>query len=326
MSAAMNGRLRRLGHSGLAVSTAGLGCNNLGRPRTATATLDGSRAVVHAALDAGITLFDAADIYGQPAGRSEELLGATLGRRRDDVVVATKFGMDAGGANGPDFGARGSRRYIRTAVEASLRRLDTDRIDLYQLHQPDPLTPIQETLAALDELVAAGKVRYVGHSNLAGWQLADADWIARTSSRTPFISAQNEYSLLNRGIERDVIPAARAFGVGILPFFPLANGLLTGKYSRAGAPSGSRLRELKPQLLGTAPWAALERLQDFADRRGVNMLAVAFGWLLAQPQVSSVIAGATSPEQLLANAATATAFEPTPSDLAEVDKIFPPPE
>ena len=326
MSAARNGRLRRLGHSVLAVSTAGLGCNNLGRPRTATATLDGSRAVIHAALDAGITLFDAADIYGQPAGRSEELLGATLGRRRDDVVVATKFGMDAGGANGPDFGARGSRRYIRTAVEASLRRLDTDWIDLYQLHQPDPLTPIQETLAALDELVAAGKVRYVGHSNLAGWQLADADWIARTSSRTPFISAQNEYSLLNRGIERDVIPAASAFGVGILPFFPLANGLLTGKYSRAGAPSGSRLRELKPQLLQTAPWDALERLQDFADRRGVNMLAVAFGWLLAQPQVSSVIAGATSPEQVLANATAATTFVPTPSDLAEIDKIFPPPE
>ena len=174
----------------------------LGRPHTATQTLEGSRAVVDAAIDAGITLFDVADIYGQPAGRSEELLGAALGSRRKDVIVATKFGMDAHGANGPDFGARGSRRYVRAAVEASLRRLNTDWIDLYQLHQPDPLTPIEETLAALDELVVAGIVRYVGHSNFSGWQLADAAWEARSSSRAPFISAQNEYSLLNRAIER----------------------------------------------------------------------------------------------------------------------------
>lgn len=317
---------RRLGRSGLAVSATGLGCNNLGRPHTATQTPEGSRAVVDAAIDAGITLFDVADTYGQPVGRSEELLGAALGSRRGDVIVATKFGMDARGANGPDFGARGSRRYVRAAVQASLRRLNTDWIDLYQLHQPDPLSPIEETLAALDELVVAGMVRYVGHSNFSGWQLADAAWSAKTSSRAPFISAQNEYSLLNRAVERDLIPAAEAFGVGVLPFFPLANGLLSGKYTGADAPTGSRLREQKPHLLDSAPWDSLERLQNFADQRAVTMLQVAFGWLLANPQVSSVIAGATSPEQVLANAAAATAFVPTQDDLDEIDKIFPPPE
>jgi aryl-alcohol dehydrogenase-like predicted oxidoreductase len=317
-------QLRRLGQSGLAVSVTGLGCNNLGRPRTAAETHEGSQALIDAALEAGITFFDVADSYGQPAGRSEELLGATLGRRRDEVVVATKFGMDARGANGPDFGARGSRRYIRAAVEASLRRLNTDWIDLYQFHQPDPLTPIGETLAALDELVTAGKIRYIGHSNFAGWQLADAAWTARLSSRTPFISAQNEYSLLQRGAERELIPAAREFGVGILPYFPLANGLLTGKYTRQDAPAGSRLREQKPQLLDSAPWESLERLQDFADARGLTMLDIAFGWLLAQPEVASVIAGATIPAQVSANAKAANAFAPTPEELAEIDKIFPP--
>ena len=316
---------RRIGRSGLAVSATGLGCNNLGRLHTASVTVDGSRAVVDAAIDAGITFFDVADIYGAPAGRSEEMLGTVLGSRRKDVIVATKFGMDAGGANGPDFNARGSRRYVRAAVEASLRRLNTDWIDLYQLHQPDPLTPLDETVAALDELVAAGLVRYVGHSNFSGWQLADAAWVARSAGRVPFISAQNEYSLLNRNIERELIPAAAAFGIGVLPFFPLANGLLSGKYTRSDAPAGSRLREQKPHLLDSAPWDALERLQEFADQRGVSMLQVAVGWLLANPQVSSVIAGATTPEQVAANAAAATAFVPTQDDLDEIDKIFPPP-
>ena len=316
---------RRIGRSGLAVSATGLGCNNLGRIHTATVTVDGSRAVVDAAIDAGITFFDVADIYGAPAGRSEEILGTVLGSRRKDVIVATKFGMDAGGANGPDFNARGSRRYVRAAVEASLRRLNTDWIDLYQLHQPDPQTPLDETVAALDELVAAGLVRYIGHSNFSGWQVADAAWVARSAGRVPFISAQNEYSLLNRSIERELIPAAAAFGIGVLPFFPLANGLLSGKYTRSDAPAGSRLREQKPHLLDSAPWDALERLQESADQRGVSMLQVAVGWLLANPQVSSVIAGATTPEQVAANAAAATAFVPTQDDLDEIDKIFPPP-
>jgi aryl-alcohol dehydrogenase-like predicted oxidoreductase len=309
----------------LAVSAVGLGCNNLGREHTSTVTLDASKELIDAALDAGITLFDVADIYGKPAGRSEEFLGAALGKRRGDVVLATKFGMDAAGANGPDFDARGSRRYIRAAVEASLRRLNTDWIDLYQFHQPDSQTPIEETLAALDDLVVAGKVRYIGHSNFAGWQAADAAWVARSSSFTPFISAQNEYSLLNRDVERDLLPAAEHFGLGVLPFFPLANGLLTGKYSRSDAPAGSRLREQKPHLLDSAPWDRLEKLQTFADERGVSMLQVAFGWLLSHSQVSSVIAGATSTKQLLSNVQAGNAFVPTTEDLEQIDAIFPPP-
>ena len=312
--------LRRVGS--LEVSVAGLGCNNFGM----RIDEDASKLVVDAALDAGVTLFDVADIYGAPAGRSEELLGAALGSRRADVIVATKFGMDAQGANGPDFGARGSRRYIRTAVEASLRRLNTDWIDLYQLHEPDPLTPLEETVAALDELVVSGKVRYIGHSNFAGWQLADAAWLTRSSGRVPFVSAQNEYSLLRRDIERELIPAARTFDLGILPFFPLANGLLTGKYSRTDAPSGSRLREQKPHLLDSAPWDTLDQLRKFGRDRGLTMVQVAFGWLLARPQVSSVIAGATTAQQVVENAAAATAFAPTADDLAALDKICPPPD
>ncbi len=317
--------VRRLGQSGLAVSATGLGCNNLGRVGTATADLDVSRTVVDAAIDAGITLFDVADIYGAAPGVSEEYLGAILGSRRDLVVLATKFGMDAKGVNGPDDGARGSRRYIRQAVEASLRRLRTDWIDLYQLHQPDPLTPLAETLSALDDLVRAGKVRYVGHSNFSGWQLADAAWLARETNSTPFISAQNEYSLLQRGIETELVPAATHFGVGILPFFPLANGLLTGKFRRGEAPTGTRLADLKPALLRSAPWDALEALQTFADERGLTMVEVAFGWLLTQPAVASVIAGATTPAQVKANAAASGRWTPEPADLAAIDAIFPPP-
>jgi aryl-alcohol dehydrogenase-like predicted oxidoreductase len=315
--------MRRLGTSGLAVSTAGLGCNNLSRKGTATETQEGSSAVVRAALDAGITLFDVADIYGAPPGRSEEFLGKALGRERDQIVIATKFGMDARGANGPDYQARGSRRYIRAAVEHSLQRLGTDWIDLYQLHQADPDTPIDETLAALDELVQVGKVRYLGHSNFAGWQLADAYWTAQVNGRTPFISSQNEYSMLHRDIETELVPAAEAFGVGILPYFPLANGLLTGKYTRSGAPADARITKLKPALLESAPWDVLDALQRFADSRGVTMLQVAFGWLLGQPQVASVIAGATTPEQVRSNAEAAVAWEPTDADLTELDEILP---
>ncbi|MBQ1070395.1 aldo/keto reductase, partial [Micromonospora sp. D75] len=199
---------RRLGDSGLVVSVVGIGCNNFGRKLD----LDGTRAVVDAALDAGINFFDTADIYGEPQGASEELLGQALKGRRDDVVVATKFGMDMHGANGPDHDARGARRYIARAVEASLRRLGTDHIDLYQMHEPDPGTPIDETLAALDDLVTAGKVRYLGNSNFAGWQIADADWTASSQGRTRFISAQNHYSLVERGVEAEVIPACERFG------------------------------------------------------------------------------------------------------------------
>jgi aryl-alcohol dehydrogenase-like predicted oxidoreductase len=311
---------RRLGDSGLVVSVVGIGCNNFGRKLDQ----DGATAVVDAALDAGINFFDTADIYGEPHGGSEEQLGTALRGRRDDVVVATKFGMDMAGMNGPDHGARGSRRYLTRAVEASLRRLGTDHIDLYQFHQPDPGTPIEETLAALDDLVRAGKVRYLGNSNFAGWQIADADWLARTTGRTPFISAQNHYSLVQRDVEAEVVPACERFGLGLLPFFPLANGLLTGKYRRGETPpAGSRLAGggRYAQRLAAAPWDTIEALQKYAAERDRSLLDVAIGGLAAQPAVTSVIAGATTPEQVRANA-DAGRWQPTPADLAELRAIL----
>jgi len=301
---------RQLGESGLTVSTVGLGCNAFG----ARIDADQTSAVVSAALDAGVTLFDTADIYGSRAGESEELLGKALGDRREDVVLATKFGMDMRGANGPDWGVRGSRRYIRKAVEASLRRLGTDWIDLYQMHEPDPATPIEETLAALDELVSEGKVRYVGSSNFAGWQVLDADWTARSSGLERFVSAQNKYSLYDRSAEAELVPACEQVGVGILPFFPLEYGLLTGKYRRgAAAPEGSRL-ESQSQRLEGADFDRIEALQHYAEKRGLSMLQVAIGGLAAQPVVASVIAGATKPEQVRANV-EAGAWQPTDDDV-----------
>ncbi|MEU0151010.1 aldo/keto reductase [Micromonospora fulviviridis] len=311
---------RRLGDSGLVVSVVGIGCNNFGRKLD----LDGTRAVVDAALDAGINFFDTADIYGEPQGGSEELLGQALKGRRDDVVVATKFGMDMHGLNGPDHGARGARRYIARAVEASLRRLDTDHIDLYQMHEPDPGTPIDETLAALDDLVTAGKVRYLGNSNFAGWQIADADWTASSQGRARFISAQNHYSLLERSVEAEVIPACERFGLGMLPFFPLANGLLTGKYKRNEAPpAGSRLSGggRYAQRLAAADWDTIEAIEAYAAERGVSMLQVAIGGLAARPAVTSVIAGATTPEQVRANA-EAGIWQPTDEDLDALDALL----
>ncbi|QNF93112.1 aldo/keto reductase [Janibacter sp. YB324] len=314
--------LRRLGSSGLTVSVVGLGCNNLGRPGTATESQAGTDAVVHAALDAGITLFDVADTYGAEPGLSETRLGAALGAHRDEVVLATKFGMDVRGANGPDFGARGSRRYITTAVEASLRRLGTDRIDLYQLHTPDPLTPVEETLDALDDLVRAGKVRYIGHSNLAGWQIADAEHTARARGGARFVSSQSHYNLLDRRAELEVTPAAEHFGLGVLPYFPLASGLLTGKYSSGSAPEGSRLTHSRQFLLEEADLDQLRAFGDYARARDLTELEVAFSWLASRPAVTSVIAGATRPEQIAANAA-AVSWVPTPDDEAELDEIFP---
>nr|MDT0661074.1 aldo/keto reductase [Micromonospora sp. DSM 115978] len=311
---------RRLGDSGLVVSIVGIGCNNFGRKLDQ----NGATAVVDAALDAGINFFDTADIYGEPHGGSEEQLGAALRGRRDDVVVATKFGMDMSGMNGPDHGARGSRRYVARAVEASLRRLGTDYIDLYQFHQPDPGTPIEETLAALDDLVRAGKVRYLGNSNFASWQIADAAWLARTTGRTPFVSAQNHYNLLQRDVEAEVVPACERFGLGMLPFFPLANGLLTGKYRRDEAPpSGSRLAGggRYAQRLAAAPWETIEALEKYAAERDRSLLEVAIGGLAAQPAVASVIAGATTADQVRANAA-AGSWRPTPTDLAELRAIL----
>src|SRR4051794_19077044 len=300
---------RQLGDSGLTVSTVGLGCNNFGR----RLDQEGTTAVVRAAIDAGVTLFDTADIYG--LGASEELLGLALGSDRENVVVATKFGMDMQGANGPDWGVRGSRRYVRKAVEASLRRLGTDWIDLYQLHRPDPQTPIDETLAALDELVREGKVRYLGSSNFTGWQVVDADWTARAAGTSRFVSAQNEYSLLERDVEDELVPACEHVGVGLLPFFPLASGLLTGKYRRGEpAPPGTRL---EGQEIDDETYDRIDSLERFAAERGRSLLELAFGALASRPEIVSVIAGATSPEQVRSNAAAAS-WELTPEELASL--------
>ncbi|WP_412740975.1 aldo/keto reductase [Krasilnikovia sp. MM14-A1259] len=310
---------RRLGGSGLVVSVVGVGCNNFGRKLD----VDGTREVVDAAIDAGITLFDTADIYGTPHGSSEECLGAALKGRRDEVVIATKFGMDMEGLNGADRGVRGSRSYIVRAVESSLRRLGTDYIDLYQLHTPDEGTPIEETLSALDDLVKSGKVRYIGNSNFHGWQIADADWTARTSGLSRFISAQNQYSLLHRDSEVEIAHACEKYGLGLLPFFPLDSGLLSGKYRRGEpAPVGTRLSlpRYRSWIEG-APWDLIESLEAFGRERGHSLLDVAIAGLASRPAVTSVIAGATTAEQVRANA-SAGAWRLTPVDVAALDKLL----
>lgn len=307
---------RKLGSSELSVPVVGVGCNAFGTRMD----LDGVRAVVDAAIEHGTAFFDTADVYG--LGMSEEMLGQALGARRDDVVIASKFGMDMQGRNGDDRGRRGSASYIRTAVEASLRRLGTDRIDLYQLHVPDPRTPIEETLQALDDLVTAGTVRAIGSSNLQAWQLVDAAWTSRTRGLASFATAQNEYSLYNRTAEVELTPACLELGVGILPYFPLAYGLLTGKYHRGeAAPAGSRLAlPSQARRLATADWDRIDALQAFADRHGISLLELAVGGLAAQPAVASVIAGATRPEQVAANA-RASEWEPSPEALAELAEL-----
>jgi aryl-alcohol dehydrogenase-like predicted oxidoreductase len=311
-------KYRRLGDSGLVVSVVGLGANNFGRNGRVDA--EGTVKVVDAAQEVGVTLIDTADIYGD----SEELLGEALKGRRDEFVLATKFGTDLNGANGADWGARASRRYIRRAVERSLRRLQTDHLDLYQLHFPDPATPLEETLEALTELVREGKVRYIGSSNLAAWQIAHTHWISSAQGLSPFISAQNEYSLLDRRLESELLPAAEHFGVGVLPYFPLASGLLTGKYRRgAELPDNSRYQALgMGDQLTDSKFDAVEALTMFAEERGLSLLDVAISGLAAQPAVASVIAGATRPEQVRANAA-AGLWEPTAEDLEALDKIVP---
>jgi aryl-alcohol dehydrogenase-like predicted oxidoreductase len=286
---------RRVGQSELRVSLAALGCNNIGN----RISDDASRDVIHAALDLGITLFDTADMYGRD-GASEEVLGRMLGNRRKDVVLATKFGKDE---NHKSRGA--SRAYIVQAIEASLRRFKTDWIDLYQIHAPDPLTPVEETMRALDDLVRAGKVRYIGCSNFAAWQVVEANLIAKQLGLSPFISCQNEYSLLVRNVEIEMIPAMQAYGLGLLPFFPLASGLLSGKYADVNSmPQGSRLSKLKhlaARFMTGGNMALLGRLTEFGQRHNRSLLELALGWLAAQPVVPGIIAGATSVEQLTQN-------------------------
>ena len=309
--------IRNLGRSGLRVSVVGLGCNNFGW----RIELEASRKVVNKALDLGITLLDTADMYGD--GQSEEMLGQILGPRRKDVVLATKFSAPFTGMTGGPFG---SRNYILGAVEASLRRLKTDWIDLYQFHWPDPRTPMEESLRALDDLVHQGKVRYIGISNHPAWKVADAMWLSRKDRITSFVSCQDEYSLLVRGVERELIPTMAHFGLGLLPYFPLASGLLTGKYRKgADLPAESRFASKSMGGLGgrymtEANWPVVDKLQAFCDARGRSLLELAFSWLVANPVVGSVIAGATKPEQVEQNV-KAVGWVLSTEELAEVDKI-----
>jgi len=308
---------RNLGKSGLRVSLVGLGCNNFGGRTDFAAT----RAVVHKALDIGITFFDEADTYGDPRGNSESFLGRILGDRRKDIVLATKFArpMDR---EGMFQGA--SRHYIMAEVEASLRRLDTDWIDLYQQHQPDPLTPIEETLRALDDLVHQGKVRYIGCSTLPAWQVVEARWTATHCSLEHFVSCQEEYSLLERRLDHEMMPMLQAYGLGLIPFRPLANGLLTGKYRRnAAMPPGARLTQTPrsaERMLTEDNWASVERLDGFCAERGHTLLELAFSWLVQRPMVASVIAGATRPEQVEANV-QAAGWSLSDDDMQEIDRL-----
>jgi aryl-alcohol dehydrogenase-like predicted oxidoreductase len=308
--------LRNLGKSGLRVSVVGLGCNNFGM----RIDLEATRKVVEKAIDLGITLFDTADIYGG-RGASEDMLGQILGERRKEIVLATKFGMQmdkAGVLKG------GARRYIMSAIEGSLKRLRTDWIDLYQLHQPDPLTPIEETLRTLDDLIKQGKVRYIGCSNLPAWQVVEAQWTAKHQGLNAFVCCQDEYSLVVRDLDRDLIPAAETYGLGLLPYFPLASGLLTGKYRKSEPPPKDTrfgaLAALGDRYGTEANWAIVENLTKFSAERGHSMLELAFSWLAARPTVASVIAGATKPEQVEQNAAAAN-WKLTAEELGEIDKI-----
>ncbi|MGH7037257.1 MAG: aldo/keto reductase [Stellaceae bacterium] len=308
---------RNLGKSGLLVSAVGLGCNNFG----GRIGLDATRRVVHKALDLGITFFDEADTYGDPRGNSETCLGQILGPRRKQIVLATKFArpMDAAGRL---QGA--SRGYIMAAVEASLKRLNTDWIDLCQLHQPDPLTPIEETMRALDDLVRHGKIRYIGSSTLSAWQVVEAQWTARHLGLEHFISCQEEYSLLARRLDADMLPMIEAYGLGLIPFAPLANGLLSGKYRRGAAgPAGARLvttPRLGERYLTERNWDTVERLGDFATARGHTLLELAVSWLAQRPAVASIIAGATRAAQVEENV-RAVSWALSQEDMAEIDRL-----
>lgn len=309
--------IRNLGSSGLRVSAVGLGCNNFGVRTDA----EMSRKVIHKALDLGITFFDTADMYADRGG-SETILGNVLGERRKDIVLATKFGM-AMSDDGTKQGA--ARRYIMNAVEDSLRRLKTDYIDLYQQHRFDPLTPIDETLRALDDLVQQGKVRYIGNSNFPAWRIAEAEFTARAGNFNRFVSCQDEYNILERGIEKELLPAASAYNLGLLPFYPLAGGLLTGKYQRGAAvPADSRFGKvpsLGERYATARNEAIVEALGGFAKARNRTLLELAFSWLAGRPQVASVIAGASYPEQIELNV-KAAGWKLTADDYAEIDNII----
>ena len=307
---------KNLGNSGLRVSVVGLGCNNFGRRCDQAATT----AVVDKALDSGVTLFDTADVYG-PGGLSEEFLGVALKGKRREAIIATKF-MGPMGEGTLWSGA--SRRYIFDAIDASLKRLGTDYVDLYQIHFPDVNTPIAETMRALDDVVRSGRARYVGCSNFSSWQVVEAQWVARSGHLSEFVSAQNQYNLLDRRIERELVPAATAYGLGVLPYFPLASGFLTGKYKQGETPpEGTRLAAgggMAERVLNEGNFETLQKLESFAESAGHTMLELAVGWLASQPHVSSVISGATKPEQVEQNVAAAE-WKLNAEEMAKVNEI-----
>ncbi len=313
---------RTLRNTDLHASVVGLGCNNFGREGTLTATQEGTTAVVTAALDAGVNLFDTADIYGG-YGESETLLGVALAGRRGEALVATKCGHDQAPTPLDDLGPKGSRAYIRASVEGSLSRLQIDTIDLFQMHRPDPSTPIEETLTALSELAHEGKIRAYGHSGYSAAQIEESEAAAAALGVAPFVTSQDELSLIARGVELDGrLETAERHGLGFLPYFPLANGLFTGKFTRTERPADSRISRVRPQIAEGADWDAMETFEAFARERGITMLEATMGWFLSRPAVSSVIAGATKPEQVTQNAASA-GWRPSADDVAQIEALFP---
>ncbi|WP_200808337.1 aldo/keto reductase [Demequina sp. NBRC 110055] len=314
---------RRLGHAPFTVSAVGLGCNNFGRSGTASESQDGTNAVIHAAIDAGVTFFDTADLYGGQWGLSETLMGNAFAGRRDEVILATKFGFTEVETPLDELGAKGSPAYLRAACEASLERLQTDRVDLFQQHQPDPSVPIEDTLGALAELVEEGKIRAYGVSQFTAEQLRAADAAAGARSLPALASSQDELSLVAREVERDGrLSEADRIGAGFLPFFPLANGLFTGKFTRTDRPADSRIARQRPHIADNADWDAMEAYQALCDDWGVTMLEATLGWFLSRPVVASVIAGATRPEQVRQNAASAL-WRPTREQVTEIEALFP---
>jgi aryl-alcohol dehydrogenase-like predicted oxidoreductase len=315
--------IRYLGNSGLLISAVGLGCNNFGRPDTPTVTAEGTAEVLAAALESGINFFDTADIYGAEYGLSERLMGPVVAKHREGMVIATKFGHTEYESPLAHLGPGGSRTYIRAAIDQSLERLQTDYIDLYQHHTPDPRVPIEETLEALNELIAEGKVRHIGHSNYTAEQARRAQSVAKRLGLKTFESAQNEYNLLTRGAENDILPAAVDMVLGFLPWFPLYNGLFTGKFTRDGGPEDSRIMRIRRHLHAEAPWDAMDKFAAFCAERRITMLEATIGWLLAVPGMSCVIAGATTAAQVRENASAANSWSPNAREFDAIAKLFP---
>ena len=315
--------IRYLGNSGLLVSAVGLGCNNFGRVDTPTYTEEGTAEVLVAAIGAGINFFDTADIYGSEFGLSERLMGPVVAKARERMVIATKFGHTEYESPLAHLGPGGSRAYIRASIDQSLERLQTDFIDLYQHHTPDPRVPIEETLEALNELIEEGKVRHIGHSNYSGEQARRAQSVAKRLGLKTFVSAQNEYNLLTRDAENDILPAVQNLGLGFVPWFPLYNGLFTGKFTRDGGPENSRIMHTRPHLHAEAPWDSMEKFANFCAERRITMLEATIGWLLAVPGMSSVITGATTVVQVRENADAAVSWSPTTREFTQIANLFP---